>query len=68
MKTSAATRTARPQSGVASPCINICQVNTANGFCEGCFRTLEEIACWSIYEDDEKLAVLAQLTDRRALI
>ncbi len=52
------------QPGVASPCINVCQMNATSGLCEGCFRTLDEIACWSIYEDDEKRAVLAQLPER----
>lgn len=59
-----ATIRAAPAKGVVSPCINICRMD-ANGLCEGCFRTLDEIACWSIYEDDEKRAVLAQLPERR---
>jgi predicted Fe-S protein YdhL (DUF1289 family) len=38
---------------------------TADGVCEGCFRTLDEIACWSILDDDEKIAVLTLLPARR---
>jgi predicted Fe-S protein YdhL (DUF1289 family) len=49
---------------VASPCINVCKMNEVTGFCEGCRRTLEEIACWSIYDPDEKRAVLARLPAR----
>ena len=49
----------------ASPCINVCRMNAASGLCEGCLRTLDEIACWSIYEDDEKRAVLEQITARQ---
>jgi predicted Fe-S protein YdhL (DUF1289 family) len=51
---------------VASPCINVCRMNDATGWCEGCRRTLEEIACWSIYTPAEKRAVLAQLPTRQA--
>ncbi len=28
----------------ASPCIGICRINLRAGFCEGCYRTAEEIA------------------------
>ncbi len=49
----------------ASPCINVCRMNERSGFCEGCFRTIDEIACWSGYTREEKLAVLAKLEPRR---
>jgi predicted Fe-S protein YdhL (DUF1289 family) len=61
---SATTKAAPLTAGVASPCINVCQM-TADGVCEGCFRTLDEIACWSILDDDEKIAVLTLLPARR---
>ena len=51
--------------GVASPCINVCRMTATSGLCEGCLRTLDEIACWSIYEDNEKRAVLAQIAARQ---
>ena len=51
---------------VASPCINICRMNPATGLCEGCFRTLDEIAAWSMMSAEEKRAVLAQLPARSA--
>jgi predicted Fe-S protein YdhL (DUF1289 family) len=60
-----ATTTASAQKGVASPCINVCQMNADTGLCEGCLRTLDEIADWAIYDDDEKRAVRAQLPGRR---
>ena len=28
----------------ASPCINICRMHAATGWCEGCARTIDEIA------------------------
>ena len=55
-----------PGSGVASPCISVCRMNATSGLCEGCFRTIDEIAHWSLYDDDEKRALIAVLPVRRA--
>jgi predicted Fe-S protein YdhL (DUF1289 family) len=52
--------------GVASPCINVCQMNEATGWCEGCHRTLDEIAFWSVLDESDKEAVWALLPARRA--
>ena len=54
-----------PASSVPSPCTNVCRINEATGWCEGCGRTLGEIAAWSTMEDDEKRAVWALLPPRR---
>jgi predicted Fe-S protein YdhL (DUF1289 family) len=51
---------------VASPCINVCRMNPETGLCEGCLRTLDEIAAWSTMSAQEKRAVLAQLPARRS--
>ncbi len=51
---------------VPSPCVNICRMDEASGLCEGCARTLDEIACWSLLDDEEKQAVCEQLAARRA--
>ncbi len=32
-------------SGPPSPCIAVCRLDEATGFCEGCFRTIDEIRC-----------------------
>jgi len=52
--------------GVASPCINVCRMSPFNGWCEGCFRTIDEIVAWSAYSDAEKRDVLARLPARKA--
>ncbi len=52
-------------SGVASPCINICRMDAASGWCEGCLRTLDEIATWGGLDDAGRLAVLRHLPARR---
>lgn len=54
-----------PPAGVASPCVSVCRMDAGSGLCEGCFRTLDEIAHWGLYDDDEKRAVLAALPARR---
>ncbi|TAK72146.1 MAG: DUF1289 domain-containing protein [Betaproteobacteria bacterium] len=53
---------------VASPCVDVCRMDAASGYCEGCRRSLEEIACWSIYTPAEKRAVLALLSARNKLL
>jgi predicted Fe-S protein YdhL (DUF1289 family) len=50
---------------VASPCVSVCAMDAAGAFCTGCFRTLDEIALWSVLDADAKRAVLATLPQRR---
>lgn len=51
--------------GIPSPCINVCRIDPDSGLCAGCLRTLEEIAGWSGYSDEQKRAVIQALADRR---
>jgi predicted Fe-S protein YdhL (DUF1289 family) len=53
------------RAGVASPCVSVCRMDAASGLCEGCFRTIDEIAHWGLFDDGEKQAVLDQLPARR---
>ena len=55
----------QPEAEIASPCINVCRMDAESGYCEGCRRTLDEIASWSIYTAAEKRAVLALLPARK---
>jgi hypothetical protein len=41
-------------------------MSPATGLCEGCRRTIDEIAAWSRMEDPEKRAVWALIDERRA--
>ena len=34
-----------------SPCTSVCRIDADSGLCEGCFRTLDEIAGWSRMDD-----------------
>jgi uncharacterized protein len=56
---------AQPTAAVPSPCINVCRIDAAQGWCAGCLRTLDEIAAWSTMPDDGKRAVWLQLAQRR---
>lgn len=47
-----------------SPCIQLCKIDVASGWCVGCYRTLEEISHWSTKTTAEQYAVLAVLNDR----
>jgi predicted Fe-S protein YdhL (DUF1289 family) len=40
-----------------SPCINVCRMDDATGWCDGCLRTIDEIAGWSSFDDDTKRAI-----------
>lgn len=50
---------------VRSPCIQVCRMDPQSNVCRGCLRTLDEIAGWSGYSDDEKREVLALVRERR---
>jgi len=54
-----------PDLAVPSPCVNVCSMHDATGWCEGCKRTLDEIAAWSTMDDFAKRAVWGQLRLRR---
>ena len=51
-------------SGVASPCTNVCRLDAATGWCEGCRRTLTEITEWSMMSDAAKRSVWNALAHR----
>jgi hypothetical protein len=57
-----------PSGDPASPCVGVCVINPQTQLCEGCFRTLDEIAGWWDYAPEQKRAVLAELDDRLARI
>jgi uncharacterized protein len=48
-----------------SPCINVCRMDDARGVCEGCWRTLAEIAEWGRAPERRRREILAAVTERR---
>ena len=52
----------------ASPCIDICRIDAASGLCEGCLRTLDEIAAWGRADDATRWRILQALPARRQAV
>jgi uncharacterized protein len=50
---------------VPSPCIDVCRIDAQSGWCEGCHRTLDEIAQWAALTDTAKREVWQRLLQRR---
>ncbi len=50
---------------VPSPCISVCRMDAHTGWCEGCLRTLDEIAAWSQLDDEARREVWVDLGRRR---
>jgi predicted Fe-S protein YdhL (DUF1289 family) len=61
----AARRRAAFAPGVPSPCISICRMNATTGWCEGCFRTLDEIVAWGRASDADKLRIWQHIEARQ---
>jgi uncharacterized protein len=49
---------------IASPCTKVCVMDAERRYCEGCLRTLAEIAQWAEMSESERAAVVAQLPAR----
>jgi len=49
---------------VPSPCISLCRMNGQTGLCEGCLRSITEIAQWANADDDYKRLILARIEQR----
>ena len=48
-----------------SPCTGVCRIDERTGWCEGCLRTLDEIAGWSAFDDAARSDVCEALALRR---
>jgi hypothetical protein len=49
---------------VPSPCVSVCRMDAATELCEGCFRTLDEIAAWGRMTEEDKREVWALIARR----
>jgi predicted Fe-S protein YdhL (DUF1289 family) len=47
-----------------SPCVDVCILDPDSGLCQGCLRTLDEIARWSEMSEVERERVVASLSKR----
>ena len=53
---------------IQSPCILVCSIDLATGFCHGCGRTRDEIGAWTLYSPERRQEIMAILPDRVAKI
>ncbi len=53
---------------IESPCVLVCSIDTATGWCLGCGRTRDEIARWTAIDAAGRRAVMATLPDRMAIL
>jgi uncharacterized protein len=51
---------------VESPCVGVCIVDDDTGLCEGCLRTLDEVAVWGSSSAEQRSAILTAIERRRA--
>ncbi len=49
---------------VPSPCVSVCQMDDATGWCQGCLRTLDEIGQWGNADDTFKRVVWTRIEAR----
>ncbi len=53
-------------SAISSPCIKACLLDPVSKLCQGCGRSLAEIARWGSMSEAERLAIMARLRERLA--
>lgn len=53
-----------PPNDPPSPCIGVCVINPQTQLCEGCSRTLDEIAAWWDYTPNQKRRIIDQMEER----
>lgn len=51
---------------IATPCIQVCQIDPVTELCQGCGRTLREIGGWLSFGEEERARVMADLPARLA--
>ncbi len=55
---------AEAEAEVASPCVSVCRINPDTELCEGCLRTIDEVAEWATMSNAERRAVLQAIEVR----
>ena len=49
---------------IESPCIGVCAMDEATGFCQGCSRTIDEIKQWWDLDNTQKQVVVDEANAR----
>jgi predicted Fe-S protein YdhL (DUF1289 family) len=53
---------------VPSPCVDVCKMDAATGWCLGCARSIDEIAAWASLDNVGKRRVWKLLPARHAAL
>lgn len=53
---------------IESPCVKVCAIDAATGWCLGCGRSMAEIGGWTSLTPERRRSVMAELDERKALI
>lgn len=51
---------------IKSPCIGVCSMDDLTGFCQGCYRTIQEIQQWWDLDSTTKQAIVTLANTREA--
>jgi uncharacterized protein len=53
-----------PPRAVLTPCIGVCTL-APNGYCDGCFRSADEIGAWLALNDAQRLHIMSVVLPER---
>lgn len=59
--------TSKNEKAILSPCIGVCTLD-GDGFCEGCHRTLDEIAQWTALTNDQRQHLMNVVLPQREMV
>ena len=51
---------------IRSPCIGVCSMDDLTGFCQGCYRTIDEIQAWWEMDDQQQKETINKAAQREA--
>ena len=57
---------AETETETQSPCIGVCSMDDSTGFCQGCYRTMDEIQQWWDLDNAQKQVVIDLAGERAA--
>jgi predicted Fe-S protein YdhL (DUF1289 family) len=58
------TRPVIPRPVIESPCVRLCVIDPETRLCEGCRRSLDEIAAWGRMTPGQRRKIMADLPNR----
>ena len=53
-------------SAIRSPCIGVCSMDDLTGFCQGCYRTIDEIKNWWEMNKQQQKEIINKAAQREA--